>query len=90
MTTTKIDCSLCGGDGWTDSSAELRRDGQTGNTTCIACNGTGKETVTTKKTPCPKHASTKYGPARYVHLCAECRALNPDQFKPIRHSGRNL
>ena len=37
------DCRVCGGDGWTDGSAKLRRDMRTGDTTCIACDGTGKE-----------------------------------------------
>lgn len=37
------DCHACGGDGWTDGSAELRRDGRKGDTKCIACGGTGKE-----------------------------------------------
>jgi hypothetical protein len=38
-----FDCRVCGGAGWTDGSAELRRDGRDGDTTCIACNGTGHE-----------------------------------------------
>lgn len=39
----KKDCHACGGMGWTEGSAELRRDGKTGNTTCICCGGSGKE-----------------------------------------------
>ena len=42
---TSRDCRACGGDGWTDGSAELRRDGREGDTTCIACDGSGKEQV---------------------------------------------
>lgn len=34
-------CVICGGDGWTDGSAELRRDGRTGDTTCLGCDGRG-------------------------------------------------
>lgn len=33
-------------------------------------------TTKSKKVPCAKHASTKYGPARYVHLCDACVAAN--------------
>jgi hypothetical protein len=36
-------CHVCGGEGWTDGSAELRRDGRDGDTTCIGCGGSGKE-----------------------------------------------
>lgn len=43
---SKRDCRICGGDGWTDGSAELRRDGRTGDTTCLGCNGTGQEAFT--------------------------------------------
>jgi hypothetical protein len=41
------DCRICGGDGWTDGSAELRaeRGDRSGDTTCVGCNGTGKEEV---------------------------------------------
>lgn len=34
-------CPVCDGDGWTDGSAELRRDGRVGDTTCLGCNGRG-------------------------------------------------
>lgn len=34
-------CPVCGGEGWTDGSAELRRDGREGDTTCIGCDGKG-------------------------------------------------
>lgn len=37
------DCRICGGAGWTDGSAELRRDGRRGDTTCLGCAGSGKE-----------------------------------------------
>jgi DnaJ-class molecular chaperone len=40
------DCHLCGGTGWTDSSAEIRADRGDPNpddTTCVACDGTGTE-----------------------------------------------
>jgi hypothetical protein len=33
-------CYVCGGSGWTDGSATLRRDGRQ-STECIACNGAG-------------------------------------------------
>jgi len=33
-------CHVCGGSGWTDGSASLRRDGK-GSTECIGCNGAG-------------------------------------------------
>jgi hypothetical protein len=36
-----IDCSVCGGQGWGDGSAALRRDGR-GSTECLGCNGTGR------------------------------------------------
>ena len=36
-------CRVCGGDGWNDESAELRRDGRSGDTTCIGCGGSGVE-----------------------------------------------
>lgn len=36
------DCRLCGGEGWGDGSAMLRRDGRKGDTACIACGGNGK------------------------------------------------
>jgi DnaJ-class molecular chaperone len=39
------DCRICGGAGWTDGSALLRRDGKTGSTECVGCEGTGVETV---------------------------------------------
>jgi hypothetical protein len=37
------DCRVCGGSGWTDGSAKLRRDSNKGSTECIACKGSGKE-----------------------------------------------
>lgn len=44
-TTERRTCGVCGGDGWTAGSAELRRDGRTGDTTCIGCGGSGYELV---------------------------------------------
>ena len=43
--TREWDCRICGGDGWTDGSAELKADrGDAYPTTeCVGCNGTGKE-----------------------------------------------
>lgn len=48
----EISCSLCGGDGWTDSSAEIRgrnNSAHAHDTTCVACDGTGVEPRTTKR-----------------------------------------
>jgi hypothetical protein len=45
----KRNCSICGGDGYTDGSAELRRDGRTGDTTCLGCDGTGTEEFTPRQ-----------------------------------------
>ena len=39
-------CRICGGDGWTDGSAELRGErnpAHAHDTTCVGCGGTGKE-----------------------------------------------
>ena len=55
------DCAVCGGDGWTDGSAELRRDGREGDTTCIACEGSGKE-------PAPKRAPYTLASTRIPEL----------------------
>lgn len=35
-------CAACGGEGWGDGSAEIRRDANKGSTTCVACGGTGQ------------------------------------------------
>lgn len=40
--TVARDCRICGGEGWTDGSALVRRDGRVGDTTCVGCGGSGK------------------------------------------------
>lgn len=49
--TKQRDCRVCGGAGWTETSAEMHAESHMTSgydSTCVACGGTGKEMMHTK------------------------------------------
>jgi DnaJ-class molecular chaperone len=42
------DCRVCGGEGWFDGAASLRRNATSPTNDCPACEGTGREPDETK------------------------------------------